>query len=786
VLKKFLLFCLLYSSSSVALEISLESAREENQFFSLLHLKNPTNFLCQEEKNEFGDVTKIICAFTKKPPQKLKPLTNEFFTVESFIQKNTFFLLVKPLAKMKLVPIPFDLVQDGTVYSADVELCNYWVVVGYKTKLPLIYQDKPQEKGINFPFTMEQDTLPFVGGLDIKGNPVHIKKVQDVTDYLKIKKAYAAKEYTKALELIDTILYEYPNSLFRAELLYYKILVYSKLKDYDSVLEFSKEFLQEYSSDENIPEVLALTANAYAKNGLNIDADYFFDRLFSEHADSVYAQWGYIYKGEMLESGGAAKKAVKFYLKALNTTSDIDVAVMAAFRLAQYYLNKSNYAKASEYLEKIVKVKPQSFMEHKKTTIEIMDNFAQEWHYQTAIDLAKSLLDFMDKKDDGYEKLLRNYALWLTKTKHKKEALNALNRYLKEFKYGDYVDEIQVAKDELFFDLVDENKTKRIEQYNKLIEDYEGDDIAKRAIYEKAKLLLEEKKYQDVLALEDELNSLDIEKYDDAKQLVIDAAKGLALKDLANKECKKTLALFYDYELTLEQKYDDALYKCAFKEADYKLASSLVQNHLKIKDLEQRKIWIMRYIKVLFAQNKYKKLVLVAKDLLTLVDNDKKYKEVYRYLFDSYKELENQAGMIESIAKIEEYFGHLYADIERYVDMIDIGVANKDNGMIIKYGKIVRELQAKTNTYLQSPYVEFSLYQAYIELEDYNKALDVIKSLDSVDSLTNTQRARQKYLLGSVYNKLWRDEEAKRAYEEAIKADKNSPWAKLAQSAKTI
>ena len=784
-LKKFLLFCLLYSSS-VALEISLESAREENQFYSLLHLKNPTNFLCQEEKNEFGDVTKIICAFTKKPPQKLKPLTNEFFTIESFIQKNTFFLIVKPLAKMKLIPIPFDLVRDGSVYSADVELCNYWVVVGYKTRLPLIYKDKPQEKGINFPFTMEQDTLPFVGGLDIKGNPVHIKKVQDVTDYLKIKKAYAAKDYTTALELIDTILYEYPNSLFRAELLYYKILVYSKLKDYDSVLEFSKEFLQEYSSDENIPEVLALTANAYAKNGLNIDADYFFDRLFSEHADSVYAQWGYIYKGEMLESGGAVKKALIFYLKALNTTKNIDVAVMAAFHLAQYYLNKSNFTKASEYLEKIVKVKPQFFIEHKKTTLEIMDSFVQEWHYQTAVDLAKSLLHYMNKKDDDYEKLLRNYALWLTKTKHKKEALKALNQYLKEFKYGDYIDEIQVAKDELFFDLVDENKTKRIEQYNKLIEDYEGDDIAKRAIYEKAKLLLEEKKYQDVLALEGELNSLDSEKYDDAKQLVIDAAKGLMLKDLANKECKKTLQLFYQYEINLELKYDDSLYECAVEEADYKLANSLVQQHLKEKNLMQRKKWMMRYVKVLFAQSHYKKLLLVAKDLLTLADKKQHYKEVYRYIFDSYKALENQAGMIESIANIEEYFGHLYTDIERYVDMVDIGVTNKDDAMIIKYGKIVRELQTKTKTNLQSPYIEFSLYQAYIDLEDYNKALEVIKSLNNVKTLTKTQRARQKYLLGSVYNKLWRDNEAREAYEDAIKADPQSPWAKLAQSAKAI
>jgi hypothetical protein len=34
-----------------------------------------------------------------------------------------------------------------------------------------------------------------------------------------------------------------------------------------------------------------------------------------------------------------------------------------------------------------------------------------------------------------------------------------------------------------------------------------------------------------------------------------------------------------------------------------------------------------------------------------------------------------------------------------------------------------------------------------------------------------------------VLSKLWRDEEAKKAYEEAIKVDANSAWAKLAKTA---
>jgi hypothetical protein len=41
-------------------------------------------------------------------------------------------------------------------------------------------------------------------------------------------------------------------------------------------------------------------------------------------------------------------------------------------------------------------------------------------------------------------------------------------------------------------------------------------------------------------------------------------------------------------------------------------------------------------------------------------------------------------------------------------------------------------------------------------------------------------------MLGTVLDKLWRNDEAKKAYQEAIDADAASPWAKLAKDAKEI
>lgn len=137
------------------------------------------------------------------------------------------------------------------------------------------------------------------------------------------------------------------------------------------------------------------------------------------------------------------------------------------------------------------------------------------------------------------------------------------------------------------------------------------------------------------------------------------------------------------------------------------------------------------------------------------------------------------------IAKIEKIYGVTNTDIERFVSVLTIGVQDKDNNLIIDYGTKIMNLQKLSGSHVQSPFVEFTLYQAYIDKEDYVKALDIIKSLDDV-KLNNKQRSRQKYLLGSVYQKLWRDEEAEKAFNASIAADANSAWAKLAKSAKAI
>ncbi len=780
-----LLFANIFKIQLLALDISLSGAKENFQNYSTLHIKDRNKFLCQEMKNDFDETIKIVCAFSKSPSKKLKTLQNDFFKIETKTKKGTFFLIITPYKKMKLYPMVFNLSEENSVYEPNVKLAAHWMIIGYKKELPYIKKQEPSDVSINFPFFLDSDKLPFVGSLDLDGNPVYIKEVRDVSDYLKIKRYYSEKKYERCLDLIDDVMLDYPDSLFNAELLYYKIRVNAKLENYDEVISLSKIYLREHSSDENVAEVLALSARSYALNNLSGQADYFFDRLFDEHADSPYAKWGYIYKGEMLEESGSASKALKYYEKALQETSSIDIASTAAYKLARYKMSKSDKKEATKYIMKIIKAKPSYFVLEYETSLDMMYDLADMNEYISAAAIAKALIDETNRDYDEYEALLKNRGIWLAKTSKKQEALEALNEYLKEFSDGLYESEVQVAKDALFFDISDANLSTKIDNYNLLIDTYAQDSIGNRAIYEKAKLMNENGMYKDVLEFKDLLLELDTIKYPDTQTIVNNAALGAMEKALEDKECNSVLKISGEYSIKLSDKWDDGIYECAMKGADFSLAKEIISKNIKSKDMSIRKKWLYRHLKVDFATGNYSDVIKASRDLISLIEDDKdsKYKDVYRVIFDTYQRLENYKMMIESISKIKNIYGESYKDIERYVAVMAIGSDRDDTNLILKYGGEVMKIQNSSNSYTQSPFVEFTLYQAYLKKEELNKALKIIKSLNTVE-LKKGDRARQKYLLGSVYEKLWRGDEAQIAYKEAIEADPSSAWAKLANGAK--
>lgn len=766
------------------MELTLQSGKEDSRPYSILHLQDNIPFECRAHKNEFDDTKRIDCRFSPLSPKKFSPIENAYFKITGAATTKGYTVSIFPKKKMKLYPVAFNLSKSIQTYAADTAQAKQWTVLGYEYIPPLLDAPAPKSSAINFPVRIEKNIEPYVGGLDLKGNPIKITRAQDVTDYMQMKKAYDAKDYAQVLDLADYTLKHYPKTVFRSELMLHQVRAYHERGNHEKVVEIAKQFLRDYSSDQNVAEVLADTANAYGKLGQTADADYFYDRLFKEHGDSPFAAVGMIYKAKQVEFGGSPKRAMYYYQKALDTTQDVDVASQAAFRLAQMELSGGNTEKAAEYADKIIKANPKYLTKVRNDAINMSDTFVYRKDFKTGIRIAEALLNGADPKSAEHEVLLKNLGLRLAQGDRKSEALKRFNEYLKTYKYGDYVAEVRRAKDGLFFEEQESNATGQIKKYDELIQRYGNESVGRKALYKKAQVLFKQKKYKEVLELENELHRLDSEEFPKTNALITQSAIGLEQQYLKEGKCSDAMAIQKMYKTKLEARWDGLLFDCAVKTTQYAVAKKIAEPHLKSKSLPERQTWLLRMAKTQFGLGEYKQALKAGNELVKLLEAEPNpaLNEVYRILYDASQRLGNAEGMIRYIKSVETAFLNDFKDIERYTQMVSLGLRQKNEALLQTYARKVMTLQNRTKTYTQTPYIEFTLAQSLQNVEKDAEALQVLKTLNA-RKLNAEKRSRQQYLIGAVAQKLGRTAEARAAFNASIKADKNSAWGKLAKDA---
>jgi tetratricopeptide (TPR) repeat protein len=586
------------------------------------------------------------------------------------------------------------------------------------------------------------------------------------------------------LDLSTNALKTYPKTVFKNELLLYQIRALHHEENSEKLIEVAKQFLREYSSDPSVAEVLAYIADAYGKIGQSVDADYFFDRLFDEQADSPFASLGMLYKAEQQEDGGEIKKAVELYKNALETSKDIAVASVAAFNLAQIELNNGNTKKAAQYVDKIASANPNYFGEVRDNAMAMAQTFLEKNDPKTASRITESLLNAIDKKSPEYEVILKNLGIELAKADKKTEALNRFNEYLDSYKYGQFIEEVHRAKDSLFFDDGEKNTTKEIKKYDDLIERYGNDSVGKKALYKKAQLLFKDGKYQAILDMESDLYRLESTEYPETNSMISKSAIGLEKARLKEGKCIEAMTLQKMYKIRLLPEWDEYIFNCELKTTQYAAAKKIAQSHLKSKSIAERQIWLSRMVKTQFGLGEYKEAIKGGEELITLLDAEKNppLNDIYRTMFDAAQRISDDDGMIRHIKSVEGAYPNDFKDIERYTQMVSLGLKRKDDTMVQTYGRKVSTLQERTKTYTQSPYIEFTLAQSYQNLGKDSAALSVLKTLDK-QKLETEKRARQQYLIGAIEQKLGHKREARDAFNASIKADKNSAWGKLAKDA---
>ncbi|MFP4332682.1 MAG: tetratricopeptide repeat protein [Campylobacterales bacterium] len=764
-----------------SIEITLNSGREAGKNFAVLNIEKETPFTCKEIVED-GRVSLVRCLFEKAPPYKLTRSRNAFFDIEFKNIEDMFAIEISLKQESLLIPIPFSLEGDMVGYETDEMSAKRWQIISYEDKLPFIQKSK--SAGINFPIEITNYKYPTVGALDFRGEPINFEAGPDVDEYLVIKNLMESEQYELAIMQIDDVLDDYPQTVFRSDLELFKIRAMYELgdkADKESLIEFAKRWIRENAAENSASEVLLIIADTYASMGFYDEANYYFDRIFFEHKGEKYEKLAKIALGDTFANRDNAQKAYELYNEALFETDDVGVASLAAFRLGSMMLDAKEYSSAKDSFEKILSANPKFFKQKFDQSSNIAESFAEAGEYGIAAKIAEALYENTKRTNPHYETLGIKKARWFDEAGENKKALQAYREYLDTFTNGAFVDEARKGIDSLFIkDADDSNRS--LDEMNKIVDEYpQSSEIYKQALLQKAKILLNEQKYEDVLDMDDKLRD-----FNSSKPILDDAATTLAREAAKKRDCDQLFYYIIEYNLDIKSlDVDRVAFECGMKLGFFDRVKDVPQTHLNDKKLEDRLFWMNAYAEVLFKEDKINLFLDVANDLLTLsndMDIDS-YNAIYFKMLKAYIEQNNQDMVLSTIENIEQHFSSDSRMLEAYKSVADFLNSKNQKQAALSYYKKLQTLQQNLNRYPYSPELTLSIMDIYSSQKNNQ---ELIKASEDIKNLDKANEAKYYYLLGSAYQNLNDNQNAIDSFDACIDAKSDSPYEQLCAELKGL
>ncbi len=788
-MKKLTLLFFLSAIQLFALNIILNSAKENGLPYAVLHIKDSEFIECKTIKLPL-DKKSYICKVDKivKTPLFKKDL--RLVSIDFLEKKKEFYIKIDPKVYSRIIPINEYLYKKSEVTSElSHDKTHHWVILLFN-QAP--FGEREDEDGINFPVTYEKYIKPSIGAVDLNGAPISYAKSKDINYYLDIQKEFNNEDYESTIKDVDRVLKEYPHTIFKSELLLYKlraldisinknIAPISEEYTTSDILKLAKSWMKEFSSDENIPEVLYILAKNYLKSGSTSDANYFLDILVTEHENSKYTKKAILYFADSLFNKNEKEKAIKLYEDVLYSAKDMDIASEAAIRIAKSKISIGKSSEAKEYLQKVLKANKEYLLKDMDATHKLAKKLARNKLYETAANIADLLYSSIkDKYDERRELLLKESGDWYAKAGEINRAYERYTLYKKEYKDGNYIDEVNRALDELFFKLKDTNGTKLLKYYDTLIERYD-DEIRDKAIIAKAKLLFKDKEYEKVLKMQNLLKEADDKNSTVTKELISKSALKLVGQLIKEDKCIDGIELIERYDVDIASCKDrDKLYECLIISSRYKKAEKLVLKGLNSKKLEDKFKWMQRALEVYSLMHRYEKVLELKKDLFTLAKILKKSigAKYYRYVFEADFALEKYDEALDVAKILQKRYPKDIKNLEIYFKIVKYADKKEDDLLLAKYAKKILDMEKSFKVYPYRPDVEFLYIDALKRLNRLNDAKDIALSLVN-DKISANIRVRAYYLLGEISYKQDKKEDAKEYFKKCVKIDVKSSWKSL-------
>jgi len=752
--------------------LTLNEAKDTNKTFSILHVKDSEPFLCQlTRQDDFKEI--VVCQFSQSITTAISK-SNSDFSITSSGNK----LKIIPKSKVKLQAIQDDFITSDVVKSLSNTEQKHWIIVAYKDDIALFQNSK--REGLNFDIVFNPRELPFIGSLDLDGLPI-VQKA-DAVAMRQIRNSYQKKDLEQVISLADKELSQKGATYAHEEKLY-KLRAMDKLAwemgeesdvDTDELIELAQEWIDENPSSKYLPEVLMYISKTYYKRGYTAKGDEYSDILKDEFASNKFNLIAQLHKADMVyQNRKRRKEALKIYKDVLYDTDDVNLASKAASKLTEKYLQMGQVDKAEEFYTKVVDANKAYIQSHLKEAYGFAKEFAQAKKYEIAIKIVGLFLEV--KENPHADEMRKDIAYWYELSGDKKAGFTLYKQYLKDYPKSEYIGFVKSRLDKILLDIDEKNETKKIANIDNILKNYSDDPIYKKALIEKAKILIEDGKYEELFALEKPLKENGGEKF-----LAFGAQKKIG-EDLQKDNCKDAIYLKDEYNVTVKPKHDEKFFNCLMRTAQYKEALEITKKHKDEKDLKRRLLWLYHALKAYSKLDHNKEVIMIGEDIekLSIMLQTIKYNDiVYEKAIAYYNLQKYDDMMLREVEKVEQFFPKNIRNIDLFNKVLRYAKSSKNDLLIVKYAQKIIELQKQHKIDDYSPTVEIDLVNALKRLKQYDKALKEDVKLLYI-KLTDAQRANVLFLAGDLSLKLSKQKEAKEFFIKCGEIVEDSSWQRL-------
>ncbi|PAF44291.1 flagellar protein [Helicobacter sp. 11S02596-1] len=768
------IFLLIFFLANLAysLEIAVNYGKENSKNFSVLNLKDSKPFLCKEKPSHADNTHIIECIIDAIPQEGFSPTRTMFFDFYYRMIDGKFHLYIEPKKKQKLFAIQGDLKKDIRLIREKPTFSRIWQIVGYEDKIPFLSHQKP--RGLNFPISIPDAQTPFIAELDINNKPLEYTKGFDFDAYMRAKSQLEKKSYYEVLNTINETLKQYPNTIFKKDLYLYQIIALSKLdqKQQDTIIDIATNWIKQYPSDTSIPQVLYMLAKAYADIRYDSEAQYYYKRIIQEYPKNRYAPLAKMQLAIEFSNTSNIGLASIYFQEAYSEAKDLESASEIAINWAKFEVKKQNFTNAEDLIEKVLQAYPQFFLLNPQKTYQTIGFLEKNALYKSAANIAQYLFTHTDDKQIqeqvGYD-LGNLYA----KANEFDKAHQANLAYIKNYPTSPKIKEVQKRDDEILFKISGDNKEK-LKRYNYIIAKYPGTKESQQALEKKAQLLIDEKQFQEVLAIRKDLGEDSV--------FVQTALNSLIKQYLQTKDCKNAnlyLIQTTHYDLTGEQKLQ--AFHCLYNASLNKNAQIISKDMAKqAKSIDEKLAWLVNDAKNLYQLGDYKTSMLAAKDAFSLALASKKsqYYDVGFTLFFDLANINSKEEAFKVYSQLEKFFKDDSRMIKVYATLLNWETGMKNDTTIQIYAKNIIALQKKYKTDEFTPYAEFELINSLMRVGKAPEALTAVNSLLQ-KNLTNEQKQKALYTKASIQNLQNNAQGAKDSFEKCTKIPADSPWKNL-------